>query len=137
MMKPLDQRSLDRMKGVHPDLVKVITLSNIAFQQEHPGLSFFVTEGVRTVPRQRELVAKGASRTMNSRHIPGADKLGKAVDLAIKMGGELRWDWPLYAKLGAVVKRVAQEQGIPVEWGGDWRSFRDGPHFQLNAKRYP
>jgi peptidoglycan LD-endopeptidase CwlK len=136
-MNPLDQRSITRMKGVHPDLVHVITVASMGFQREHPGLSFFVTEGVRTRERQRELVSKGASRTMNSRHIPGADGLGKAIDLAVKLDGELRWDWPLYAKLGATVKRVAREQGIPVEWGGDWRSFRDGPHFQLNARRYP
>lgn len=136
-MRQLDQRSLDRMKGVHPDLVHVIGVANLAFQEEHPGLSFFVTEGVRTKERQKELVAKGASRTMNSRHIPGADGLGKAIDLAVKLDGDLRWDWPLYGKLGATIKRVAKEQGIPVEWGGDWRSFRDGPHFQLSAKVYP
>ena len=123
----LDARSLQRLQGVHPDLAKVIhraaALSPIEFR---------VIEGLRTEKRQRELVASGASKTMNSRHLTG-----HAVDLAPYVGGTIRWDWPLFYKLAPAVKQAASEAGVPIEWGGDWKSFRDGPHFQLPFAGYP
>jgi peptidoglycan L-alanyl-D-glutamate endopeptidase CwlK len=84
------------------------------------------------VERQRELFAKKATRTMRSRHIHGF-----AVDLAPLINGEVRWDWPLYNQLSKVVKQAAKDVKVPVEWGGDWTSFKDGPHWQLPHKLYP
>ncbi len=121
----MDARSEKNLTGVHPDLVRVI-------REAANHASFVVTEGRRTVERQRELVAKGASKTMKSRHITG-----HAVDLAVKIGSEIRWDWPLYAKLAEAVKAAAALQNVPIEWGGDWKSFKDGPHFQLPHAQYP
>lgn len=122
----LGSRSLSRLEGVHPDLVKVVhraaALSDI---------DFTVLEGLRTVARQKQLVKAGASKTMNSRHITG-----HAVDLAVLVGGKVRWDWPLYHKLAVFVKQAAKELNVPIEWGGDWRSFKDGPHWQLTWKDY-
>jgi peptidoglycan L-alanyl-D-glutamate endopeptidase CwlK len=69
---------------------------------------------------------------MKSRHLTG-----HAVDLAALVGGEVRWDWPLYNKLAATMKESAIQLGVPLEWGGDWKSFKDGPHFQLPWKDYP
>lgn len=123
----LDARSRKRLEGVHPDLVKVIEAAD-----EMSPLEFIVTEGVRTLARQQQLVAAGASKTLKSRHLTG-----HAVDLAVKVNGEIRWDWPLYGRLAATVKEAAANLGIPVEWGGDWRSFKDGPHFQLSVAKYP
>ena len=123
----LNARSEERLKGVHPDLVKIIRKA-----AEITPVDFIVTEGLRTVERQKQLVAAGASKTMKSRHITG-----HAVDLAVVVEGEVRWDWPLYAKLSKTVKEAAAKVGIPIEWGGDWRTFKDGPHFQLPSKQYP
>lgn len=123
----LDDRSLKRLVGVHPDLVKVITKA-----AEITTVPFVVTEGLRSVQRQQQLVAAGASKTMKSRHLNG-----HAVDLACTVNGKIRWDWPLYESLSAVVKQAAQDVGVPVEWGGDWTSFKDGPHYQLPWKEYP
>ena len=96
-MYTLGVRSKARLKGVHPDLVKVVERAiNLT------TVDFTVLEGVRDPLRQMKLVEAGASQTMNSRHIPGA-------------GGF----------------------GVPIEWGGDWRTFKDGPHFQLPKKEYP
>lgn len=120
--------SVGRLHGVHPDLVRVIEL---AHERMTPPLSFRVTEGVRTRERQAELVAAGASRTMESRHITG-----HAVDLAVELDGQVRWDWPLYAKLAAVVKAAAAELHVAIVWGGDWPKFRDGPHFELDRRSY-
>jgi peptidoglycan L-alanyl-D-glutamate endopeptidase CwlK len=123
----LSQKSLDRLSGVHPDLVSVVKLAI-----ELTDVDFAVLEGVRSKARQEQLVAAGASKTVNSRHITG-----HAVDLGAIVGGSVRWDWPLYAKVAAVVKKAAAELSVPIEWGGDWRTFRDGPHFQLPFKEYP
>lgn len=132
ILSPKDERML---KGVHPDLVKVVRESARLIDKE--GIGFVLTCGVRTRAEQAILVKKGASQTMNSRHIPGADGFSKAVDYAVTLDGKVRWDWPLYHKLARVVKNAAIAVNVPIEWGGDWKSFKDGPHFQLPHKRYP
>ena len=118
--------SKNNLKGVHPDLVKVvekaITLTEIDFR---------VTEGLRSKTRQIELVNKGASKTLNSRHITG-----HAVDVVALIGGSVRWDWPLYDKIAKAFKQAAQELNIPIIWGGDWKNFKDGPHFELDRNVY-
>ena len=68
---------------------------------------------------------------------PAVDLTGHAVDLGAFVGGEFRWDWPLYHKIAAAVKQAAKEVAVPIEWGGDWKSFKDGPHYQLPWKDYP
>lgn len=122
----LGAKSLARLEGAHPDLVRVVKRAI-----EITPVDFTVTEGLRTVERQRALVAAGASQTMKSRHITG-----HAVDLAALVLGEVRWDWPLYAKLAGAMKAAAKEVGVPLEWGGDWK-MKDGPHFQLPWANYP
>lgn len=123
----LGKRSRERLIGVHPDLIIVM-----ATAIQRTEIDFAVIEGMRTLERQKELVAKGASKTMKSRHLTG-----HAVDVAPYVGGEIRWDWPLYDKLAVVIKKAAEDCGIVVEWGGDWKTFKDGPHWQLPHKTYP
>jgi peptidoglycan L-alanyl-D-glutamate endopeptidase CwlK len=142
-----------RLAAVHPDLQKVIELAYNAYAPRR----FNVSEGLRTVERQRELVAGGASQTMNSRHITG-----HAVDLAVIIGNEARWELQLYTELALVVGCAAQTLDIPVIWGGCWvkindagtlddeladyikrcksqgrKPFIDGPHFELDRSVYP
>ena len=119
-------RSRRNLQGVHNDLVRVVELA-----LDLSEVDFTVIEGVRTLERQRELVRKGASRTMRSRHLTG-----HAVDLAPYIGGQIRWDWPPFYKIETAMKAAAEELGIPVEWGGDW-TFKDGPHWQLPWREYP
>lgn len=123
----LTARDLTRLQGVHPDLVRVV--KRAAAMSPSP---FTVLEGMRTLARQTELVAKGASKTMNSRHLTG-----HAVDIAPLLGGKVAWDWPLYHKLAPIVKAAAAAEGVKIEWGGDWRTFKDGPHWQLPFSGYP
>jgi len=127
-MNELDPRSVRRLEGVHPDLIHVVRKA-ASFGE----MSFIVTEGLRTEERQKKLLAAGASQTMRSRHLTG-----HAVDLAVLVDGDVRWDWPLYDKLGELMKRAARslEPPVPLEWGGDWK-MRDGPHFQLPRALYP
>lgn len=123
----LSARCLERLKGVHPDLVDIVHGA-----AEITEVDFIVTEGLRTRERQEQLMRAGASRTLRSRHLTG-----HAVDLAAKVGDEVRWDWPLYHKLAAAMKDSAAARGLEIEWGGDWKSFPDGPHFQLPWSTYP
>lgn len=123
----LSERSIRKLEGVHPDLVKVVKRAI-----DITEVDFAVTEGLRTKKRQEELVKLGASKTMKSRHLTG-----HAVDLAAVIGSEIRWDWPLYYKIADAIKKSANELKVPIEWGGDWKSFKDGPHFQLTWKDYP
>lgn len=123
----LSQRSATRLVGVHPDLVDVVKLAI-----SRARVDFTVIEGVRTIAQQRENVAKGVSQTMASYHLPQADGLSHAVDLAPLVGGVIPWnDWQAFAELAGLVKACAKELGVPVEWGGDWKTLKDGPHFQI------
>ena len=123
----LDERSERNLAGVHPDLARVVRRA-----ARLSSVPFVVTEGWRSLQRQRQLRASGASLTLKSRHLTG-----HAVDLAAKVGGQVRWDWPLYAGLAAAMKRAARAEGVEITWGGDWRKLRDGPHFELSWSAYP
>lgn len=124
----LNARSETNLRGVHADLVKVVRRA-----AEIAPVAFTVIEGLRTVERQRQLVAQGASKTMNSRHITG-----HAVDLAPhRPDGQIAFDWPLYYQIAPAMKQAAQELGVALDWGGDWRTFKDGPHFELRRSVYP
>lgn len=123
----LDGRSRSRLAGVHPDLVRVVEKA-----AELTSVEFVVTEGLRSSERQAQLVKAGASKTMRSRHLTG-----HAIDVAARVNGEIRWDWPLYGKIAAAMKLAAKSLGVPITWGGDWRTFKDGPHFELPHEQYP
>lgn len=149
----LSKKSRDRLAGVHPDLVKVVERAI-----EITEIDFTVLEGARSKARQAQLVASGASKTMDSRHLTG-----HAVDLAAYVAGSTRWDWPLYYKLAEAVQQAAKELSVQIVWGGVWdrvlnqigdpadevasyvqrrkalgkKAFIDGPHFELSRKEYP
>lgn len=126
----LNSTSEARLRGVHPDLVRVVRRCARDWKDKESG--FIVTQGLRTMEEQRLLYKKGASRTLKSRHLTG-----HAVDLACTLQGQVRWDWPLYVKLSKAMKAAAKAEKIPIVWGGDWVSFRDGPHYELPRNKYP
>lgn len=139
----LSVRDITRLNNVHPDLVKVIHAA-----AARSAILFVVTEGVRALALQTEYFKTGKSKTMRSRHLPesNACKLSCAVDLAVWEDrdadkvvdvDELSWKFTQYQALAQVVKEAAASVGVPIEWGGDWTSFKDGPHFQLPWGAYP
>lgn len=137
-MYQLSEKSINKLAGVHPDLVKVI---NRAI--EITPVDFTVIEGLRTKERQAYLVQKGASKTMNSYHITG-----HAVDIAPIVDGKVSWDWKHYFPMIEAIRKAAIDLNIKVKWGGTWRylndevsdlnaknlskSFPDGPHLQID-----
>jgi peptidoglycan LD-endopeptidase CwlK len=131
----LNTSSIAKLKGAHPDLVRVVLRCAEDWKDADTG--FIVTCGVRTLAEQKVLVAKGASKTLRSRHIPAANGYSHAVDLAATIDGKVRWDWPLYDRLAKAMKAAAKAEKVTVEWGGDWKTFKDGPHYQLPWASYP
>jgi peptidoglycan L-alanyl-D-glutamate endopeptidase CwlK len=123
----LSQRSKTRLQGVHSDLVRVVELAITLTE-----VDFAVTEGLRTRERQAQLLKEGKSKTMNSRHITG-----HAVDLAAWVDNTVSWDFKYYQTIAKAMKKAAQQLSVPIVWGGDWVTFKDGPHFELDRKYYP
>jgi peptidoglycan L-alanyl-D-glutamate endopeptidase CwlK len=119
----LSQRSLDRLNGVHPNLVKVVKRAI-----EISEYDFMVVEGLRTIETQKKYVAEGKSKTMNSYHLTG-----HAVDLAPLENGTIDWNNKKgqFDAVAKAMKQAAKDLNISVEWGGDWKSFVDKPHFQI------
>lgn len=129
----LTKGDLSRLKKAHPDLKKIVERAAAI-----STVPFTVLQADRTIEQQRENVKKGVSQTMKSRHLIGKDGMVYAVDIApIGPDGKVSWAWPLYHKLAPFMKQAAKDVKIPVEWGGDWKSFKDGPHWQLPWAKYP
>lgn len=148
----LGRRSRAELEGVHPDLVRVVERAIQVTSQD-----FSVHDGIRTLDEQRELYRRGASRTLNSKHLPQEDGYGYAVDLVPYVGGRLRWEWPLIYPIAEAMRAAAEGQGVRLRWGGHWgeltgmdddpealvrayvdsrraagkSAFIDGPHYEL------
>ena len=131
----LNKSSLARLKGVHPDLVRVV--KRCAADWKDPAFTWVVTCGPRTIEEQKLLVKKGASKTMRSRHLIAKNGFSHAIDVAAVLDGKARWDWPLYEKIAASMKVAAKKEGVPIEAGLDWKTFKDGPHYQMPWAQYP
>ena len=131
----LTPSSLAKLKNVHPDLVRVV--KRCAADWRDKTFQFIVTCGTRTLEEQKLLVRKGASKTMRSRHLVAKNGYSHAIDLAATLDGKARWDWPLYVKMAVAMKAAAKSENVPIEAGLDWKTFRDGPHYQLPWATYP
>ena len=149
----LGNESLKELEGVHPDLVAIVKRAIEITVQD-----FSVHDGIRTLDEQRQLVARGASKTLNSRHITG-----HAVDLVPYISGKLRWEWDPIYDIAEAVRMAARERDVPIRWGGAWdvvlteaddspedlvadyvarrkragkKAFIDGPHYELPKQFY-
>lgn len=145
----LSQRSLDKLEGVDERLVETVKRAI-----EITTIDFGVIQGLRTLEEQKELVAKGASQTMKSRHLEGM-----AVDLMGYLSGRACWEITIYDDIADAMRLAAMETDTPIRWGGCWivddirewkqpmseaynyyvdtrrkqgrRPFIDGPHFEI------
>jgi peptidoglycan L-alanyl-D-glutamate endopeptidase CwlK len=149
-MFKLSKRSEAMLVGVNPKLIEVVRIAITTTR-----VDFAVTEGLRTIERQRQLVAAKASQTMASKHIPG-----EAVDLVAYIGNRISWELNLYDDIADAMKAAATEVGLPIKWGAAWtipdirkwdgsmqdamdsyidtrraqgrRPFIDAPHFEIS-----
>jgi peptidoglycan L-alanyl-D-glutamate endopeptidase CwlK len=146
----LSQRSIERLDGVNDKLVDVVTRAI-----EISTIDFGVSEGLRTIEKQREYVAAGKSQTMDSKHLTG-----DAVDLMAYVAGQVSWELNVYDNLADAMKQAAIEKNVAIKWGAAWnvpdirlwrgtmeeamnfyvderrkegkRPFIDAPHFELS-----
>lgn len=151
----LGSKSLRELQGVHPDLVDCVKLAI-----QYSTIDFTVYDGLRTPEEQALNVKRGASKTMNSKHIRQGDGYGHAVDLVPIIGGVPRWDWDGCYQICVAMDKAASTIGIAgqITWGGVWdrtladfagdakaikrvvdeycarhpgKDFIDGPHYQI------
>lgn len=125
-MGQFSTRSKSHLKGLHPDLLKVFNAAIV-----NPPLDFGITDGKRTLAQQKKYVTEGKSKTLKSRHLTG-----KAVDIMAYVNGKGTWAVPAYVTLAKHILKVAKAQKVPLVWGGDWKSFRDYVHFELDKTKY-
>lgn len=127
------KEDLRRLNQAHPDLVKVFMEV-----QKTSTIPIKILQVSRSIEEQRANVRRGVSWTMRSRHLPSKDGKCRAVDaVPLNPDGTVSWAWPIYYKLAPQVKAAARAAKVKVEWGGDWKKNKDGPHWQLPWKEYP
>jgi peptidoglycan L-alanyl-D-glutamate endopeptidase CwlK len=126
-----DKRSESRIVTLHPKAQEKAR----EFLKELKGANFFdgvvvkIISGTRTYAEQAEIYAQG--RTKPGRIVtkagPGRSNhnFGTAWDVGLFNDSDYLDDSPLYKEVGKVGKSLG------LEWGGDWRSIIDEPHFQL------
>ena len=119
------EQSRSRMQGVDPRLIAILEEARRA-----SGINFEISEGMRDSARQAEMVRTGKSQTMNSRHLHG-----NAMDVHIlNPDGSINWDFDAYRPVADAAKAAAARLGYDdFVWGGDWKSLRDGVHFQIGG----
>lgn len=155
MTYALGSKSLANLQGVHPALVRVVKRAITTTKQD-----FSVHEGLRSLATQKSYVARGVSKTMNSKHLRQADGFGHAVDLVPWINGQPRWEWSLIWPIAVAMRGAAIAEGVNVRWGSVWdrliadlpgdaaglkmavdayctrhpgKDFLDGPHWELPA----
>lgn len=131
-MYKLSDKSLSKLKGVHPDIIHILkTALDLGI------IDFSVAEGVRTEEVQKQYVAKGVSKTMKSKHLIQPDGYGHAVDLypypidMVKVNKGNAQEIAKFGLMAGVIKAVAKNKGIDIIWGGEWKSLFDAPHFEI------
>jgi peptidoglycan L-alanyl-D-glutamate endopeptidase CwlK len=126
------RKSREALWGVHSDLVLVVSRGLL-----YSSTDFVITEGLRSQARQDELYAAGLSMTRYGKHLTG-----QAIDVMAvgDLDGDgmvspqdkiLTWRPELYAAINEGMQRAAKELEIPIRWGGEFKSFFDGPHFEM------
>ena len=134
----LNERSLLRLESVHPRLAAMV----MYVEREHP--IFQVSEGLRSAERQEQLYATGKSRTMESLHLRQSSGYAHAVDVVAT--GDLNhdgriddrdkrytWDPKIYRQIADWMFFAAEIWRAYIRWGGNFRNFFDGPHFELRS----
>ena len=112
------ERSKEHLSEIHPDLYHVVILA-----RQLSEVPFEITDGLRTLEEQRHYYDTGKSKTMKSKHLTGL-----AVDV---VPIPVVWEPEAFYPIAIAMKQASDILDIPIVWGGDWRTFKDYPHFEL------
>jgi len=153
-MFKLSKRSLGKLEGVHPDMVETVKLAITLTK-----IDFGITCGVRTLEKQKKLLAAGKSQTMKSKHLLQSDSYSHAIDALAYVDGDVCWELNIYDEICDAMAAAAKVTGTSIKWGAAWsegdirsyestaekamnnyidlrksqgrKFFLDGPHFEL------
>ena len=117
----LSKRSTDSLKGVHP-LLSAVVVYALSISE----VDFSVVDGLRTIAEQQSYVKSGASKTMDSYHLTG-----HAVDIYPWVNGKTSHNESDYLKVRDAMIQSAKQLGVDIQWGGNWKTFVDRPHWQI------
>ena len=125
------ERSLNNMKGLHPDLVSVLEHAIV-----NAPYDFTVIEGLRNITRQKALFDGKATLTMDSKHLIQNDGYGHAFDIGYIYDNHLDARYETYADLNDHFQEIASRLGVKLKWGGTFKKangkpFVDAGHWQL------
>ena len=112
------KRSQQHLAEIHIDLYEVVFLARLLSE-----VPFEITDGLRTIEEQRDYFNNGFSKTMRSKHLDGL-----AVDV---VPIPVTWEPEAFYPIAEAMKQAADILDTPIVWGGDWRTFKDYPHFEL------
>jgi len=115
------KRSKQHLAEIHPDLYEVVILARII-----STVPFEVTDGLRTKEEQQHYYNTGKSKTLKSKHLDGL-----AVDV---VPIPVSWDREAFLPIAEAFKQASDTLNTPIVWGGDWRTFKDYPHFELRER---
>lgn len=147
----LSDKSIQKLTGIDPRLADVVKSAI-----QITSVDFGVTEGLRSLDRQKQLVAEGKSQTLQSNHLTG-----NAVDLVAYVDGKVSWDVKQYCEIAHAIRAAAIKHDVPIRWGAAWqvtdirkwpgamqsayqqyvdqrkalgkKPFVDAPHFELSS----
>ncbi|MFE4713976.1 M15 family metallopeptidase [Paenibacillus sp. NPDC056722] len=131
-------KSASRLSGLHPVILAASTaLIERCYAR---GIPIVITQGLRTIAEQDALYAQGRTKpgaiVTNAKGGYSYHNYGLAVDFALLLpnGSSVSWDMKLDGNGNNIADwlEVAEEgKRLGFEWGGDWTSFKDYPHFQM------
>ena len=136
-MFKFSRNSEKKLQYLHPNLQK--------FFRELIKISpydFSITQGVRTAVEQNKLYQQGRTvpgkivtncdgYKIKSNHQTKSDGLGHAGDIAVLINNKITWEEKYYKEVAMSARILMQKYN--VEWGGDWKSFKDLPHFEYKG----
>ncbi|HBR56093.1 MAG TPA: peptidase M15 [Blastocatellia bacterium] len=129
-----EPRTESRIRTLHPKAQALArkTLKVI----RNGGVNARIISGTRTYVEQNRIFSQGrfgnpGKKVTNARGGQSNHNFGIAWDIGIfDANGKYLGESPLYAKAG----QLAAAAGIPkLEWGGNWVSFKDMPHYQHSS----
>lgn len=123
----LNQRSIDRLKGVKQPLIDILieAAKDSPYEFQIPPFG-----GIRTAEEQHGLFLKGVSKC-DGYSKKSSHQNGTAFDIFIMYYGKADWDKERLKKVMYHIKEVAKDKGIDLNCGCDWTSFPDYPHAEI------
>ena len=134
MTYKLSSTSKQRLAGVNPVLIGVInralTITTVDFGIPRDG-------GLRTAQRQNELYQQGRTEpgsiitTLDGYVKKSNHQTGNAFDVFAYVDGKASWDEAHLTAVATAILASASQLGVPMRWGGHFKSFKDLPHFEV------